>query len=503
VYEARGQVLDAERQLRGHLGLRSDDGTRLVPIDQPNLAPYQPDFNEAANETMANLPELLIARQDLKTQQLNLLLQKNLRRPDLRAFGTYDIAGLGTRLDGREFADDARTIPGNALTSLANNQFNSWTVGFRLDIPIGFRDANALVREAQLNLAKSYYGLRDAELKALEILVDRYRRVIQTHALIGTRQAEREALQLYVAKIKILIDTGRWQPADFLNYLTVQQQLAAALANEFRAVADYNTALAAFEYAKGTIQRYNNVTVAEGPLPPWAQKKAADHIRERTEAALKLRERDVTPPHAGPGVLGGTPVGPAVGTGLVDQLPPFALPQEPVPDKLPDARPVDPKQLPKSDQPVPPMPGAGASRINTPQSGSLPTIPRTGPMSNPGSSGSTGGSEPAAGDYFHPVGTVGFPPRGVNGPATRPSDVAAPPAGSTPAGRATPPVPMGGLPAPPALNPLPVPPLSNVKLPVPPMLPNSGGDAVEFGPSGSAFPVPAPPETRYPPPPTR
>jgi len=501
VYEARGQVLDAERQLRGHLSLRSDDGTRLVPIDQPNLAPYQPDFNEAANETMANLPELLIARQDLKTQQLNLLLQKNLRRPDLRAFGTYDIAGLGTRLDGREFADDARTIPGNALTSLANNQFNSWTIGFRLDIPIGFRDANALVRQAQLNLAKSYYGLRDSELKALEILVDRYRRVIQTHALIGTRQAEREALQQYVAKIKILIDTGRWQPADFLNYLTVQQQLAAALANEFRAVADYNTALAAFEYAKGTIQQYNNVTVSEGPLPPWAQKKAADHIRERTEAALKLRERDVTPPPGGPGILGGGTVGPAVGTGLVDKLPPFALPQEPVPDKLPEGNPADPKMVPKlqpkSDQLVPPMGSSGASRSNTSPNG-LPNIPRSLPVSNSQGSPAPNGTGPAAGDYFEPVGTVGLPPRGVNGPATRPSDATAPPASSTGGTVKAPPVPTGSLPAPPALDPLPVPPLSNIKLPAPPALPNMGADAVEFGPAGSVLPLPAPPETRYP-----
>ena len=42
-----------------------------------------------------------------------------------------------------------------------------------------------------------------------------------------------------------------------------------AVAAEARAVADYNTALAIFEFAKGTIQQYNNVTIGEGPLPPW------------------------------------------------------------------------------------------------------------------------------------------------------------------------------------------------------------------------------------------
>lgn len=496
VYDARGQVLDAERQLRGHLSLRSDDGTRLVPIDQPNTSPYQPDFNEAANEAMANLPELLIARQDLKTQQLNLLLQKNLRRPDLRAYGTYDVAGLGTSLEGSEFANAAKTVPGNALTSLANNQFNSWTVGFRLDIPIGFRDANALVREAQLNLAKSYYGLRDSELKALEILVERYRRLTQTHALMGTRQAERQSLQRYVARIKVLIETGRWQAQDFLNYLTVQQQLAVALASEFRAVADYNTALAAFEQAKGTIQRYNNVTVNEGPLPPWAQKKAADHIRERTEAALKLRERDVVPPPGGPGMLAGGTVGPAVGTGLVDNLPPFAQKQEPVPDKLPEPQPVDPKKDPKVIPPVPPLGGNAGARTVPGTTTGLPSIPRSLPTSSLPLSPPTGGTEPGAGDYFRPSGTATLPPRGEAGPTARPADNLAPPPNPGMGGVVVPP---GRLPAPPALDPLPVPPASSLPLPVPPQLPTTGSGTIEFGPAGSVPPIPTPPETRYPP----
>src|SRR5262249_42125068 len=95
VYQARGQVLESERQLRGFLGVRSDDGTRLVPIDKPNESPYEPDFYDAANEALANRPELLLHRQDLKAMQMNLLLQKNLRRPDLRMFTQYNLAGLG------------------------------------------------------------------------------------------------------------------------------------------------------------------------------------------------------------------------------------------------------------------------------------------------------------------------------------------------------------------------------------------------------------------------
>jgi outer membrane protein TolC len=479
VYTARGQVLEAERQLRGLLGVWSDGSERLVPIDPPNESPYRPDFFEAANDALANLPALLQARQDLKAQQLNLLLQKNLRRPDLRAFGQYDIAGLGTRLDGRENIN--ALVPGNALTSLANNNFNSWTIGFRMDIPIGFRDANALVREAQLNVARSYYTLRDEEMKALEFVVLQYRRVVETYIEIGPKRAEREALQIYLGKVKEVIDIGKWDPAYYQNYLTVQQQLAVAVAAEYRAIADYNTALATFEYAKGTIQQYNNVKVGEGPLPPWVQKKAADHIRERTEAAFKLRERDLSRPPAGPAAMGGQPVGPPVGTGLISELPPFAENRPPVPETLPDPKPIDPKNLPEpkpfdpKKPPVPPVPGGMGARP-------LPTFP-AGPAQPPMRSApapSAGGADPAGDDYFRAVGTVSLPSRGATGSGPQPGTT-----GGSPA-----PAPLPRFPAGTGLDPLPIPPLGP-GLPVPP--PSAPPRAeIEFGPAGSIPPIPTP-----------
>jgi outer membrane protein TolC len=426
VLQARGQVLESERQLRGLLGLRSDDGTRIVPIDEPNVAQYKPDFHEAATDAVANRPELMLARQDLKFRQLDLMLQKNLRRPDLRGFAQYDIAGLGTRLDGRTEDFDPATgvfTPGNAFGSFIDNRFNSWTLGLRMDMPLGFRDANALVRQAQLNMTKSYVQLRDTELKAIEYLALQYRRVIQTHREIAPVRGEREQLQEYLVRIREVIRIGNWDPRFFLDYLTVQQQLAGAIAAESQAVANYNIALAQFEFAKGTIQQYNSVTVGEGPLPPWVSKRAADHIRERTEAALKLREQP--PPPAGPAV-GGHPVGPAGGTASVLHLPPFAEPREPLPDKLPDPRPVEPPMKKPENPPV----GPGVGRLtpgNLTGSGGNPSQPLAPPRPLP-----THGTTPGAADgYFQPDGRVTIPPHPRAGGGLTP----VPPPAGTGAGR--------------------------------------------------------------------
>jgi outer membrane protein TolC len=416
VYQARGQVLEGERQLRGLIGLRSDDGVRLVPIDEPNLAPYQPDFHEAANDAIALRPELMLARQDLKFQQLNLMLQKNLRRPDLRGYASYNIAGLGTRLGGSTndiVSPTGATIPGNAFGSLADNRFNSWTIGFRFDVPLGFRDANGLVREAQLSLTRSYVQLRDSEMKAIEYLSGQYRRVIETHAEIAPARAERESLQRYIARIREVIRIGSWNAQFFLDFLTVQQQLATAIAAESQAIANYNIALASFEFAKGTIQQYNNVSIGEGPLPPWVSKRAKDHFRERTDAAIKLREQPLPP---GGAALGGHPVAPAgaVSNSLLN-LPPFAEKRDPVPEMLPPRPPELLKKNPMGLDPAPeprPLPGgAGLPMVPGLPGGAQPfTAPRPQPT--------FGVSAPAAGpggpvspeDYFKPDGRITIPP---------------------------------------------------------------------------------------------
>lgn len=406
VYTARGQVFESERNLRGLLGLRSDDGQRLVPIDEPNLAQFTPDFYEAAQEAVTSRPELMLARQEVKIQQLNLLLQKNLRRPDLRSFGLYDVAGLGTRLDGSELIGPAGNSPGNALASLGNNQFNSWTLGLRLDMPLGFRDANAQVRQGQLTLTRSYLQLRDAELKVVEYLVSRYRRVAETHALLAPARARREALQLFVARARVRIEIGAFQSADYFNFLQVQRDLADAIATEFQAIAQYNTSLAEFEFGKGTIQRYNSVSLAEGPLPPWVAQRAADHERERTGAALKLREHPAgdpahrSPPH---------PLGPA--TASPGGLPPLTnmppLPQEALQGGQPGGlqpgglQPGIRPGIPAGPQPQPnPLPAPGT--VPGPTAGTPRTFPPAQPVGSPAGSADPGG-------YFTPAGTVTVP----------------------------------------------------------------------------------------------
>lgn len=385
---ARFQVMSAERTLRGLLGMNSfSDGNRLVPIDEPVLAPYAPDYFELANEALANRPELLLARMDLKFRQLDLVLSKNQRRPDLRSFFAYDINGLGQRLDGSEETTQTtngvtRTIPNNALASFNSNEFNSWQIGLRFDMPLGFRDANAAVRQARLNIVRSYYQLQDAERKTLENVTQQQREVIFQQEIMKISRERRLALQETLDLQQKFIEVGSWEVSSLFNLLQTQRDSAQAIAQEFQAIAQYNQGLASLEFVKGTIQRYNNVSISEGPLPPSATKKAADHFRARA-LAWKVREREVPSDLAPPMPQLGTPWDSPVERLQLPPLPegmgvpPAGSPQPPMRD-LPVPPDVKPMPIPKSTQYSPKAPAMPEEATFTPV-GTMKFPPRSTP----------------------------------------------------------------------------------------------------------------------------
>jgi outer membrane protein TolC len=276
---AMDTVLDNERQLRALMGMQISDGTRLVPADAPTLALFRPDWSTALDESLKHRPELYMARQDVKANQMNVILAKNLLLPDLRFTATYDANAIGSRLDS--------SGQDNALKNLASNTFNDWQIGLRLNVPIGFRTAHANLRQAQLQLARSYLVLQDQELKTERFLGLQYRRLSSAYEQIRSNRAQREAFgtQLKTQYEQYIAGRGT---LDIL--LEAQRFWADALSTEYQSIVAYNNALIGFEYAKGTILQHNNIQISEGALPECVQARAVEHFRERTKGLI-LRER--------------------------------------------------------------------------------------------------------------------------------------------------------------------------------------------------------------------
>jgi outer membrane protein TolC len=204
--EARDVVLHNEQELRALMGMSAKDGSRLVPGDSPSTERCKPKWDDALREALANRPEVIRARKELKAAQLNLLLTKNLEMPDLRKLF-------------------------KPLSSMNNK------------IPV----ANP-VREAKLDLVRRMETLKDAELKAQGYLARYFRQISLSHETILAQKAQREAFEQQLRARKDEFAAGRGT-LDVL--LEAQRFWADAVANEHQAMAQYSKARAGFAFARG------------------------------------------------------------------------------------------------------------------------------------------------------------------------------------------------------------------------------------------------------------
>ncbi len=231
-------------------------------------------------------PELVKSRQDLELAYLGLLRDKNSLLPDLRFVSSYGINGVGNRLDG---ADDT-----NALRSLASNHFNNWTLGLRLEVPIGGRAVNALVRRDRLTVAQRLADLKNQEELAVFDVQGAYRSVIESQEQMRIQHARRLAAARDVKARVASFEAGL---GDIYSMLVAQRNLADSMRDEQLAVVAYNTNMAHLARFRGTILTHNNIHIEEGPLPEGVFQRATEQFRKR-QHALVLRERPTVPDYA-------------------------------------------------------------------------------------------------------------------------------------------------------------------------------------------------------------
>ncbi|WP_020471717.1 TolC family protein [Zavarzinella formosa] len=393
-------VIETERQLRGLIGMTLEDGKRIVPADAPTLAPYKPDYNSSLVEALNNRPELAVARDELKVQQLNVMLQQNNIRPDLRFFGNYNINANGTRLDGPgptttlvngQFVNNTN----NALATLADNKFNNWQFGLRFDMPLGTRDAHAQLKVAQLNLARSHITLKNQERKAESLMGSIYQQLVFQYEQIKLQRARRIALGTQLEGQFERVKIGK---DPLIQLLDAQNRFADAIRAEHQAIANYNVAIAGFQYSKGAILAFNNIQIMDGALPPGVAERAADHYGAKS-AAITLRERasnttlpqDMETPAPLPGLVeGGQPLPAALNgmmsTPLVPNLNPNMSPAPmsttpPAPLPMPSPMPTPaPTPKPAGKEVMRPLNGTPMTTLE-PQS--LPGVSTIGPSLNP------------------------------------------------------------------------------------------------------------------------
>jgi len=252
----KAQARDLSDQIKG---LMSDpeypvsSGVLILPADDPVEEPIVFDLQDEIDTAMENRLEL--GEQQLKVDAavVTVGVAKNNLLPQLDFVGS-----VGPQSVSGDF--------GPTFTGLDFSHVD-FTVGFKLQMPIGNRAARAIYQRSLYQHMQTIEQYR-SYIESIAVDVKTAARAVQTTWEV-TRSSRRSrfAAEDALMRINTREQSGEPLTPEFVQLkLQIQDALAESRQNEAQAIANYNIALSALERAKGTILRYDNVVLQEDPL---------------------------------------------------------------------------------------------------------------------------------------------------------------------------------------------------------------------------------------------
>jgi Outer membrane efflux protein len=268
-------VLAAERRLRLLIGLPASDGSLVRPSDEPTMADIHFDWDSGMQEALTQRPELQRQNVTVKKREMELLAARNFLNPRLDAFGRYRFRGFGQSLIAN--GNQKGVAPVSSIGNLATADYQEWTVGLELTVPIGYRKAHAAVQHAELNLARDRAVQREMQREVVSNLSGAFADIDRAYQGMQNTLNQYLAAQTYVdALLTDKFIGGRDVQSDRL--LDAQQRLVLSEIWFFRSRAEYGIALKNLHYEQGSLLAYKSLRIAGGGTDPDSPEAIPDSI---------------------------------------------------------------------------------------------------------------------------------------------------------------------------------------------------------------------------------
>ncbi|TKS59711.1 MAG: hypothetical protein EWM72_01896 [Nitrospira sp.] len=238
-------IRDQEDQLRrllnpGEEDLRQD--VRLTPTDTPVTVLEPLSLQEAIDTAIDQRPEIVQAKKNVESGEINKQFARNQLLPTLSFQGTMGLAGLG-----KDYGD--------SFTRNFSGDFYNYGAGLVLSYPLGNRSAVSTYNKRQLEAKNAEVALASVRQQIIVGVREAVRRVQTDFKRIETTRSARimaeKQLQAEQERLKVGLSTTRF-------VLDFQRDLATTQGNELRATVDYNKSLSNFARHKATtLDRYN------------------------------------------------------------------------------------------------------------------------------------------------------------------------------------------------------------------------------------------------------
>lgn len=255
----RRELLEAElrRQdrinlLRNVVGFPPTDRREIRLETGPFKGGVSVDWMATLAITMQERPDIMRQRLSVRVRELEQLIAYNARRVRLDGFGHWQIDGLSKEL-------------GRALTVLGDNDFTTWQLGFRFNVPLGRDTKTAELRAANLEIRRETVLLQQTIHSATHDLAN----IVRTlYSYQQQYQVVRQEVE-YAHQWRDGAGSRYFHPAAGLsrlaalnNYLSSLRRWAQAKALAADILGRYNVLLVRLEEAKGTLLEERSIELS-------------------------------------------------------------------------------------------------------------------------------------------------------------------------------------------------------------------------------------------------
>ena len=218
--------------------------TLIMPLESaPDLA-MSYSLLDSVSTALQKRPELRRAMLEIKDASIRERVADNQRLPKL------DLA-LSTRFNGVGLTD-----VGSGYEALEDGNFIDYTAGFQFEVPIGNRGPEAALEQRKLERRATIVNYRRTAQQVVKDVKDTMRALDTAYEVIGAARSARRAAG---ERLRVLLAQDELTP-DFVDLmLRAQETLASAEVQEIQAMAEYNTAIARYYQAMGTLLERNGI----------------------------------------------------------------------------------------------------------------------------------------------------------------------------------------------------------------------------------------------------
>lgn len=265
VYTAQEDVTRAENTLKTLM--LADRTARewsrpITPISEVSLDPPQIGLEVALTEGLRNRPEIAELDTNAEINRIDERYYRDLTKPQINLIGEYTSQGLAGRRAGE------REVPANleggyftSLGNLAAQDYPTYRVGVRIELPFGNRTAKANLGRTLVQ-SDRIKNQRDQQEQIIEAEVRNSMQALKSsEARLASALATRlSAEQLYESEQR------QFRAGTTTFYLVLQRQteLLVARSRELQAQTDLNVAVSEFQRATGTTLTANSVDISSG-----------------------------------------------------------------------------------------------------------------------------------------------------------------------------------------------------------------------------------------------